>query len=108
MSSSSFKFWLYSPYSLISYASLSILKSEQSCLQENLDSGKTVGICDEITSVYKCEFFWNQIAPMASNLVPTMFDLASGNSAAAKGGAEYLSVKYSWENTALDFISLHS
>ena len=76
---------------------LSILKSEKDCLQENLDSGKMVGICDEITSVYKCEFFWNQVAPIASQLIPTMFEIASGQKA-AKGGAEYMSVKSSWEN----------
>jgi hypothetical protein len=76
---------------------LSILRSERECLQENLESGKMVGICDEITSVYKCEFFWNQIAPVASSLVPTMFEMASGQSA-SKGGAEYLSVKSAWDN----------
>lgn len=76
---------------------LSILESERDCLQENLDSGKMVGICDEITSVYKCEFFWNQVAPIASQLVPTMFEMASGQKA-SRGGAEYMSVRSSWEN----------
>jgi hypothetical protein len=51
-------------------AYLSILKSERDCLQHSLESGELVGICDEISAVYKCEFFWRQLSPLMDRLVP--------------------------------------
>ena len=62
----------------------SILKSEQQCLQHSLETGEHVGICDEITSVYKCEFFWNQVSPLLDVAIPKGLDYISGN-----GGAFY-------------------
>ncbi|MBL7059057.1 DUF1615 family protein, partial [Candidatus Pacearchaeota archaeon] len=34
------------------------------CLQTSLDKGETVGICDEVHSVYACEFLWSQATPL--------------------------------------------
>lgn len=76
---------------------LSILKSHQQCLQENLDTGQTVGICDEISSVYTCEFFWRQVAPVANTLLPKIIQYAySGGQ--GRGGGEYLTVQSAWDN----------
>jgi hypothetical protein len=57
---------------------LSILKSYQSCLQESKVSGQYVGICDEVSAVYMCEFFWRQAAPVANALLPKIVQFAYG------------------------------
>ncbi len=76
---------------------LSILKSYRSCLQESVDNGRVVGICDQITSIYLCEFFWRQAAPAANVILPKLIDsIYSGNS--ARGGGEYLTVQGAWSN----------
>ncbi|MCH7567914.1 MAG: hypothetical protein IIA87_00680 [Nanoarchaeota archaeon] len=78
---------------------LSILKSHQQCLQENLETGRTIGICDLVTSVYTCEFFWRQAAPVANVLLPKAVEfLYTGGQGQARGGGEYLTVQTAWEN----------
>lgn len=76
---------------------LSILKSHQQCLQENLATGKYVGICDELTSVYMCEFFWRQAAPLANLIVPKSVEFLYGQGQ-ARGGGEYRTVQGAWDN----------
>jgi len=74
---------------------LSILKSERDCLRENLDSGELVGICDQITSIYKCEFFWRQMSPLMDQVIPGIISYAiNGNK--VRGGGEYMLVQDSW------------
>lgn len=84
---------------------VSILKSYRSCLEENVKEGKLVGICDQITSVYLCEFFWRQVAPVARVLLPKLVELAYGQG--VRGGGEYLSVMSAWENmeSSLDWFT---
>lgn len=78
---------------------VSILKSHQACLKENIETGRTVGICDQIYSVYACEFFWRQAAPVANILLPKVVEFAySGGQQGARGGGEYLTVQSAWEN----------
>ena len=74
-----------------------ILKAERDCLQKSLDSGEHVGICDEITSIYLCDFFWNQFAPVIDVLIPKIIETAYGLQG-ARGGGEYLSVMTAWNN----------
>lgn len=85
---------------------LSILKSYQQCLQENLDSGKNLGICDEISSVYLCEFFWRQAAPVANVLLPKLVEFAYGQNQ-IHGGGEYLTVQSAWNNaqSSIDYFT---
>ncbi len=78
---------------------LSIMKSHQSCLQESIDTGQYVGTCDQIYSIYLCEFFWKQAAPLASLVVPKLFEMASGQTT-VRGGGEYMTVQSSWSNAA--------
>ena len=74
----------------------SVLTSYRDCLQENLDTGKTTGICDEINSVYTCEFFWKQGLPIAQVAVPKIISSLLGQN--VHGGGEYLSVQNAWSN----------
>ena len=45
---------------------ISVQKNYQSCLEHNLETGEVVGVCDEIQSIYACEFFWEQAMPLIS------------------------------------------
>ena len=77
---------------------LSILKSERDCLEHSLETGELVGICDQVSSIYKCEFFWRQMSPLMDQLVPGIIDYAIyGNR--VRGGGEYALVTSAWENT---------
>lgn len=76
---------------------VSIMKSHRDCLAEQLTTGKTVGICDEIYSIYLCEFFWKQAAPIANMIVPKIVETAYGQN--NKGGGEYLTVMNAWQQT---------
>ena len=75
---------------------ISIQKSYRDCLQENIDSGKTIGICDEIQSIYACEFFWREGLPVAKILIPTILSTILGQN--TRGGGEYLGVADAWSN----------
>ncbi len=78
---------------------LSILKSHQQCLQEAVETGRYVGICDQISSVYLCEFFWRQAAPLAKTLLPKLVEnVYSGGQGSVRGGGEYMTVATSWQN----------
>jgi hypothetical protein len=70
---------------------LSIYTSYQDCLQENLDTGKTIGICDEIYSIYLCEFLWKQALPLAKYSVPKIIEALIGEN--VRGGGEYFSFR---------------
>ncbi len=76
---------------------LSILEAHKDCLNESLTTGKTIGICDEIKSIYLCEFFWRQMVPFADILLPKLIE--SFFSQGARGGGEYLTVQNAWDNT---------
>ncbi|MBS3085311.1 N-acetylmuramoyl-L-alanine amidase [Candidatus Pacearchaeota archaeon] len=75
---------------------VSIMKSYKGCLQENLETGKTVGICDEIQSIYMCEFFWRQAVPFTKLIIPKIFEAVAGQN--VRGGGEYLGVANAWQN----------
>ncbi len=77
----------------------SILKAHRDCLQENLETGRHVGICDEIYSVYLCEFFWRQTAPIMDIALPKLIEYAyTGGQTQARGGGEYLTFQSAWDN----------
>ena len=77
-------------------AYVSILKSEANCLQKNLETGELVGICDEITSIYKCEFFWRQLSPVMDQLIPSLIAGSISPGERVRGGGEYALVQQSW------------
>lgn len=75
---------------------ISISKSYRDCLQTSLDTGETVGVCDEIRSVYMCEFFWEQAVPLAKLGVPKLLEVLLGQN--VRGGGEYMTLSNAWEN----------
>jgi hypothetical protein len=75
---------------------VSISTSYRDCLQESLETGKMIGVCDEIYSVYMCEFLWRQALPLAKIAIPKIMELMIGQD--ARGGGEYLGVESSWSN----------
>jgi hypothetical protein len=75
---------------------LSVLSGTRDCLQESLNTGKTVGICDEIFSVYMCNFLWEQALPLSNVIVPKLIEVILGQN--VKGGGEYLGVATAWTN----------
>ena len=78
---------------------VSILKAQQSCLREYVKSGKHVGICDEMTAIYKCEFFWRQVSPLMQNIIPNLAELAyTGSWNKQASGGEYATFQKSWDN----------
>lgn len=74
---------------------ISVQKAYSDCLQESLSTGKTTGICDEVNSIYMCDFFWQQAAPLASLAVPKITEYLSGQS--TRGGGEYMSVQNAFD-----------
>lgn len=70
---------------------ISVQESYRDCLQTNIDTGATVGICDEIYSIYMCDFLWKQAIPLAKVYVPKVLSAIFGQN--ARGGGEYLGVK---------------
>ncbi len=75
---------------------LSVYQSYRDCLQESLDSGQMIGICDEIYSIHLCDFFWRQALPAAKMIIPKMIEIAMGQN--TRGGGEYMSVQNAWSN----------
>ena len=75
---------------------VTIMKSHRDCLQESLDTGQMIGICDEIYSIHKCEFFWRQALPLTKMIIPKLMEVMLGQN--VRGGGEYLGVKSAWEN----------
>ncbi|MBI2628846.1 DUF2272 domain-containing protein [Candidatus Pacearchaeota archaeon] len=76
---------------------VSILKASRDCLQESITTGRYVGICDEITAVYQCEFFWKQVSPILNVFIPKLLEFATGQGG-IRGGGEYLNVQAAWSN----------
>lgn len=76
----------------------SIQRSYKDCLEESLETGRNVGICDQIYSIYLCEFFWRQAKPLASIAVPKITELLLGQS--VRGGGEYMFVQSAWKSAS--------
>lgn len=80
---------------------LSVEKSYRDCLNESLRTGKTVGICDEIYSIYICDFFWKQALPIANIAIPGIIGAILGQN--VRGGGEYLGVSNAWDTAKKSF-----
>ncbi|MFC1682023.1 transglycosylase SLT domain-containing protein [Nanoarchaeota archaeon] len=74
---------------------ISVYRNYRDCLQESLDTGQSVGVCDEIHSIYACEFFWRQGLPLAKMGLPKLLEVVTGQT--GRGGGEYMGVANAWE-----------
>lgn len=74
---------------------ISVQESYRDCLQKNLETGEVVGICDEIQSIYACEFFWKQTLPLVKVGAPVLIKNILGGS--SHGGGEYLGFSSAFE-----------
>jgi hypothetical protein len=75
---------------------VSVVRSYRDCLEEKLRTGKTVGICDQMYSIYLCQFFWSQASSFTDLIVPRLLQFFSGG--IVRGGGEYMNVQQSWDN----------
>lgn len=84
---------------------ISIMESHRDCLQHSLETGETVGICDEIYSIYACEMFWREGINVAKYAVPKLLEVARGQG--SRGGGEYLGVQSAWDSAgkSVDFFT---
>ncbi len=79
----------------------SVLKAHRDCLQDSLNGGQKVGICDQIQSVYLCEFFWRQAAPLMKAGIPKLIEgLTTGGT---RGGGEYSNIKGAFDTADKSF-----
>ena len=78
-------------------AYVSMLKSYRDCLQNSLDTGQMTGICDQIYSIYSCEFLWRQLGPFMDTLIPKIVGRLYGQGG-ARGGGEYGTVAAAYQN----------
>lgn len=60
-----------------------VFKQYAECLQKQLDTGQTTGICDYFHSVYLCQILWGNIDPFIKGGLPEI------TSAITQGGGEY-------------------
>ncbi|MCK4647670.1 hypothetical protein KAT24_01940 [Candidatus Pacearchaeota archaeon] len=81
---------------------ISVSTAYRDCLQNALDTGEMIGICDEIYSIHLCEFFWRQALPLADLAIPKIIGALVGQN--VRGGGEYLSVENAW-TTAKDSVT---
>lgn len=81
---------------------ISVLKAHRDCLQESLESGNYVGICDELYSIYLCEFFWRQAAPLLRVGIPKLIEYVYYGSK-MRGGGEYALINDAWTNMENSF-----
>ena len=79
----------------------SVLRSYEQCLQTSLDTGQTIGICDEINSVYMCEFVWRQGLPVVKYAAPRILSGILGQN--TRGGGEYLTTQNAMDNVGKSF-----
>lgn len=73
----------------------STLKSYRDCLITNSNTGQNVGICDEMNSVYMCQFLWKQALPLTKIGISKLIVAFKGGS---RGGGEYSSIQSAFNN----------
>ena len=75
---------------------ISVFKNYKDCLKVNVETGQTIGVCDEIHSIYLCEFFWRQAIPLTEVSFPKLIEFVTGQG--QRGGGEYMSVQSAFDN----------
>ena len=75
---------------------ISVFTNYRDCLEHNLETGEMTGVCDEIHSIYLCEFFWRQAIPLMKMGIPKVLSALMGEG--GRGGGEYATVQKAWDN----------
>ncbi len=75
---------------------ITVFKAVQGCLETSLETGRHVGICDQLQSVYLCEFFWRELTPFLRTGIPMLIERTVYN---RKGGGEYLTFATAYDNS---------
>ena len=81
----------------------SVLEGYVSCLEAAKVTGKSIGICDKIRSIYICEIIWKEVLTflkMSGGIVGSLLGSAQG-----KGGGEYLKGGFDAGGRTLDFFT---
>ncbi|MBD3247460.1 hypothetical protein GF378_02460 [Candidatus Pacearchaeota archaeon] len=81
---------------------IGVLDEYRGCLQESLETGQMIGICDEIFSIHFCDIFMRQVGPIAEIGVQKLVAGLFGKTT-ARGGGEYLSVQDAWNRGKKSF-----
>ena len=79
---------------------ITMLNDTRKCLNESLTTGRTVGICDQLKSVYLCQIFWKEITPFIKTGIPYLVENTINK---RTGGGEYLTFKDTWDNSIKQF-----
>ena len=61
-----------------------IFRQYRDCLQKQLDTGQTTGICDQFHSFYTCQLLWNNVDPFIKSGLPLVTEAVTN-----QGGGEY-------------------
>ena len=77
---------------------ISILRGYRDCTQRALDTGENVGICDEVKSVYVCDFFVRQFMQFLGRVFKGGVSVFSAVREAQSGGGEYLDMENAFKN----------
>jgi hypothetical protein len=80
---------------------ISTMTAYRDCLNYNIKTGETIGICDEIHSIYICEFFWRQAMPIMKVAIPKLLSVIAGEN--VRGGGEYSGVQSALVNAQDSF-----
>ena len=74
----------------------SVIRAHRDCLVEKLETGRNIGICEEVYSVRVCELFWQNAAPFKDVIIPKILQFFTSGS--VRGGGEYLNAVEAWNN----------
>jgi len=71
------------------------LKPYAECLQTAVESGETIGICDQIRSIGICEMFWREVIPLGQAGISKGLGKLFGEG--VRGGGEYLNIENAFD-----------
>jgi N-acetylmuramoyl-L-alanine amidase len=70
-----------------------VFKQYRDCLQKQLDTGQTTGLCDYFNSVYFCQLVWGNLDPFIKAGIPQI------TSSLTQGGGEYAFFSETFKNS---------
>lgn len=74
---------------------ISVQKSYRDCLQKNLETGETMGVCDELYSLYTCDMFYKNSVPIGKLVAKKLIEKILGQN--VRGGGEYMTTQNAFD-----------